>query len=55
MQTLEQIINVLETFAPLDFQEDYDNCGLVYGNPTKNIEKTIIALDLTQEVMDEAI
>jgi len=55
MQTLAQIINVLETFAPLDFQEDYDNCGLVYGNPTKNIEKTIIALDLTQEVMDEAI
>ena len=55
MQTLAQIINVLETFAPLDFQEDYDNCGLVYGNPSKNIEKTIVALDLTQEVMEEAI
>lgn len=55
MQSLAHIINVLETFAPLDFQEDYDNCGLVYGNPSKNIEKTLIALDLTQEVMDEAI
>jgi dinuclear metal center YbgI/SA1388 family protein len=55
MQTLKEIINVLETFAPLDFQEEYDNCGLVYGHPSKKVDKAITALDLNQEVLDEAI
>lgn len=55
MQTLAEIINVLETFAPLDLQEDYDNSGLIYGNPKKQVNKTIIALDLTQAVLEEAI
>jgi dinuclear metal center YbgI/SA1388 family protein len=55
MQTLAEIINVLETFAPLDLQEDYDNSGLVYGNPEKQINTTLVALDLTHAVLEEAI
>lgn len=55
MQTLAEIINVLETFAPLDLQEDYDNSGLIYGNLEKQVNKTIIALDLTLAVLEEAI
>jgi dinuclear metal center YbgI/SA1388 family protein len=54
MQTLAEIINVLETFAPLNLQEDYDNSGLIYGNPEKQVNKVIIALDLTQAVLEEA-
>ena len=55
MQSLQQIINVLETVAPLQLQESYDNSGLVYGDPTKSINKAIAALDLTEEVIQEAI
>ena len=55
MQSLQQIINVLETVAPLQLQESYDNSGLVYGNPNKMIKKAIAALDLTEDVLDEAI
>ena len=55
MQSLQQIINVLETVAPLSLQESYDNSGLVYGDPTKMINKAIAALDLTEEVLQEAV
>lgn len=55
MQSLQQIINVLETVAPLSLQESYDNSGLAYGDPTKIIDKAITALDLTEEVLQEAI
>ena len=55
MQKLKDIINFLETVAPLNLQEGYDNSGLLYGNPEQSIEKTIVSLDLTDAVLDEAI
>ena len=55
MQKLKDIINFLEVLAPLSLQEGYDNSGLLYGDPEKNIEKTIVSLDLTDEVLEEAI
>ncbi len=55
MRTLGQIINVLETVAPLHLQESYDNSGLLYGNPEMKIHLAIIALDLTHDVMNEAM
>lgn len=55
MQKLKDIINFLETVAPLSLQENYDNSGLVYGDPNKMIEKAIVSLDLTNEVIDEAV
>jgi dinuclear metal center YbgI/SA1388 family protein len=55
MQKLKDIINFLELIEPLSLQEGYDNSGLLYGDPEKNIEKTIVSLDLTHEVLEEAI
>jgi dinuclear metal center YbgI/SA1388 family protein len=55
MQKLKDIINFLEVVAPLSLQEGYDNSGLLYGDPEKNIEKTIVSLDLTDAVLQEAI
>jgi dinuclear metal center YbgI/SA1388 family protein len=55
MQKLKDIINFLETVAPLSLQESYDNSGLLYGDPEKSIEKTIVSLDLTDAVLEEAI
>jgi dinuclear metal center YbgI/SA1388 family protein len=55
MQKLKDIINFLETVAPLSLQEGYDNSGLLYGDPESNIEKTIVSLDLTDAVLKEAI
>jgi dinuclear metal center YbgI/SA1388 family protein len=53
--TVREIIKVLEQFAPLEFQEDYDNAGLSIGNPDADVSKVLISLDITDEVLDEAL
>lgn len=55
MHIIADIINFLETLAPLHLQEEYDNCGLVCGSSSTTALGTIVALDLTEEVVDEAL
>jgi dinuclear metal center YbgI/SA1388 family protein len=53
-----KIIEVLEYFEqliPVDFQENYDNCGLQLGNAQDDFKQAIITLDITEEILDEAI
>ncbi|MBC36083.1 MAG: Nif3-like dinuclear metal center hexameric protein [Bacteroidetes bacterium] len=50
-----ELTKELEKFAPLSVQEDYDNCGLIIGDPNAEIESALICLDLTDEIMEEAI
>jgi len=52
---LSQITETLETFAPLQYQEHYDNAGLIIGNKNSEIKNILICLDVTEEVLDEAI
>jgi dinuclear metal center YbgI/SA1388 family protein len=52
---IQEIINYLENVAPLSLQESYDNSGLLLGNPNQEIESALITLDVTEEVLDEAI
>jgi dinuclear metal center YbgI/SA1388 family protein len=49
------IIRVLEEWAPLSLQESYDNSGLLVGEANQEIEKVLISLDVTEQVIDEAI
>lgn len=52
---LAQITSYLESIAPLQYQEDYDNSGLIVGHPDMEITGAIIALDCLERVVDEAI
>ena len=52
---LSLITSFLEKIAPLSYQEDYDNSGLIVGHPEKEINGAIISLDCTEDVVDEAI
>ncbi|MFH1160611.1 MAG: Nif3-like dinuclear metal center hexameric protein [bacterium] len=52
---LKNIILVLETFAPLQYQEEWDNSGLIIGSPAQEITGIMVSLDTTPEVLDEAI
>lgn len=52
---LKEITACLEAFAPLMYQESYDNAGLIYGNPDMEITSALICLDSTEAVIDEAI
>jgi dinuclear metal center YbgI/SA1388 family protein len=54
-QTIKDIADCLERVAPLSYQEDYDNSGLITGNPHDNVTGILIALDCTEAVVDEAI
>jgi dinuclear metal center YbgI/SA1388 family protein len=52
---LREITSFLETLAPLAYQEDYDNSGLIVGHPDMEISGALISLDCTESVVDEAI
>ncbi len=49
------LITFLENIAPLSYQEDYDNSGLIVGDPNRETSKALISLDCTEEVVEEAI
>ncbi len=53
--TCKDIITWLETLAPLSLQEDYDNAGLLIGESDMTCTGVLCSLDVTEEVMDEAI
>ena len=52
---LYEIANCLETLAPVKLQESYDNSGLLIGDKEKDISKALITLDVTDQVVEEAI
>ncbi len=52
---LSKISSFLESLAPLSYQEDYDNSGLITGNPDMEVSTALISLDCTEPVVDEAI
>ena len=52
---LKDICNSLESWAPLSYQESYDNSGLIIGDKTTEISAALVSLDCTEEVVDEAI
>ncbi len=53
--TVKDITTKLEEWAPLAYQESYDNCGLLIGSQNQKINGILITLDITEAVIDEAI
>ena len=45
----------MEAYAPSNYQEDYDNSGLIIGNVNEEINAALVALDCTEQIVDEAI
>ena len=52
---IKEVTNFLEQYAPLEYQESYDNCGLIIGNANSEIKNVLITLDCIESVIDEAI
>lgn len=52
---LSEIISQLEKLANPALQESYDNAGLIIGSPGMKISKAIVTLDVTEDVIEEAI
>ncbi|RDU24339.1 Nif3-like dinuclear metal center hexameric protein [Anaerosacchariphilus polymeriproducens] len=49
------IIKILEEHSPLEYASSWDNVGLLIGDKKNPIHKIHIALDATDEVIEEAI
>lgn len=52
---IKELTDYLETIAPLNYQESYDNAGLIVGSYDTEIKSVLIALDSTPEVIKEAV
>ncbi len=52
---VNHIIQAIEEIAPLGIQEGFDNSGLVVGNPEASIDQVLLCLDITEDVIQEAI
>ncbi|MBN2273506.1 MAG: Nif3-like dinuclear metal center hexameric protein [Bacteroidales bacterium] len=52
---LSEIIKALEELAPPVYKESYDNVGLMTGDPQEEIRAALLAVDITEEVLEEAL
>ena len=54
MVKLNDILDFLCDFAPMEYAESYDNVGLLIGDKNKEIKKVLITLDVDEKVADDA-
>ena len=52
---IKEIVQPLEKLAPVFLQESYDNSGLLIGHAENEINKVLITLDITEDIMEEAL
>jgi len=52
---IKEITQFLEGIAPLNYQENYDNSGLIVGGEDMQVTSVLICLDSVEEVIEEAI
>ena len=52
---VKEITKIIEDFAPVAYQESYDNSGLIVGNMNDEVSGVLISLDCVEAILDEAI
>ena len=52
---VKDVIDFLDSYAPLKYAEDFDNVGLLVGDKKDKVKGIIVCLDSTKDVIDEAI
>ncbi len=52
---IAEVTRFLDQHAPPSHQESYDNAGLIVGSYDTEVQGILIALDVTEEVVEEAI
>ena len=55
MATVKEIESFLFSKAPREIAMEWDNVGLLVGFPDKEVKKILVALDITEEVVNEAL
>lgn len=52
---IAKIVELIENFAPLEFQEKWDCCGFAIEFGQKNIEKALLCLSVTKNIINQAV
>lgn len=52
---VKEIITILEEMAPLAYAEDFDNVGLLIGDPETDITAVLVCHDAIESIVEEAI
>ena len=52
---IKEILQVIETLAPLPLQESYDNSGVQVGDVNREASGVLFCIDVTEDVIDEAV
>lgn len=55
MAKVKDIYNYIDSIAPFDTQEEWDNSGLLVGDKTVEVSKILFALDVTSDIINQAI
>lgn len=53
--TVQDIYQLIDGIAPFETQLDFDNAGLLIGDRDAEVQKVLVALDVTDAVVDEAV
>ena len=54
MATVREIYQHLDGLAPFSLQMDFDNAGFLVGRGDRQVDKVLVSLDITEEVVAEA-
>jgi len=52
---VQEVADILEELAPLSLAEDFDNVGLLVGDPKCEVSGILVTLDALENVIEEAI
>ncbi len=52
---LGEVINIIESVAPLSIQEEWDNSGLQVGVKEAEVASVLLCTDITEAIVDESI
>ena len=50
-----EVIRIINDWMPTSIAEDFDNVGLIVGDPESEISSILVTLDTTEDVVEEAI
>ncbi|NLN41522.1 MAG: Nif3-like dinuclear metal center hexameric protein [Clostridiales bacterium] len=53
--TVGRLAQIMNDFAPEEWAEPWDNVGLLLGNRDSNVQRLMVTLDVTPDVVQEAI
>lgn len=55
LMKVRDIYELINNIAPFNIQENWDNSGLILGDMNADVNKIIVALDASEEIVEQAI